>query len=113
VVADTWQRSRSLASFYRVLGAPRGLHLVVKAGAGWSARDAESVHLAMQDLSSLLELVRIEGAACVPPLGWSPSPPLVVMPFVNAEELRTVIRRELDIHQLCPQIRRAGAMLAA
>lgn len=113
VVVDTWQRSRSLALFYRVLGVPDDLNLVAKTDVRWSAQDAENLYLVMQDLCHLLDSARIEGTACIRPLGWSPSPPLVVMPYVNAEELRGVIRRGFEVHQMREQISRAGAMLAA
>jgi hypothetical protein len=67
----------------------------------------------MTDLDHILAGSGIEWAGTIPSLGWADSPPMVVMPYLDAEELIALIRGDTSLEQLCELVSRAGAMLAA
>jgi hypothetical protein len=109
-VVDLETRTRSHAQLLRVSGAGTRLDLVVKSDLDWSGDEARDTYLAMKRLGEVFESGKVEGVGFVDALGWFESPPMVVMPYVDAQELGVVIRDDIDVE---PFLRRAGAMLAA
>jgi hypothetical protein len=112
-VIDSWERTSSNAVFHRLSAPGLGHELLVKTDPRWSPTDAKNIHLAMADLDRIVADAGIEGAATIPSLGWAATPPMVVMPWIEAEELITFIRAETAVEDLRAIALRAGAMLAA
>jgi Phosphotransferase enzyme family len=110
-IAESWQRSSSGAWFYRV-AASHGRELLVKCGDRWTGEDAGAVHESMEDLRRLLAQSGIEQTGTIPSLGWSDDPPMVVMPFVEADELISVLRSG-ELGRLEPLMEKAGRLLGA
>ena len=114
-LVDHWTRDRSGTAFYRMIGKPSGLELLVKTGAAWDQGQAEHLHAAMVDLADTISSADIDGAHAIRPQAWTGAPPLVVMPFVEGTDLVTLLRapnREEWAH-IGRWIRMAGGMLAA
>ena len=108
-----WERSRSGTAFFRLRSLPWGDEIVVKTSQEWDSYDPEKVHSAMVELVEMLES-GTEGGA-IRPLGWTGSPPLVVMPFVEGTDLVTLLRDEsrAEWEWMERWMRTTGAMIAS
>jgi hypothetical protein len=113
-----WQR-RSGAIFYRMLGSPGGLDVVVKVGTGWEPGHAERMFRSMGELEELIAAARIDRGHAIRPIGWADDPPSIVMPYVEGSDLVSILRDpthqawEADRRILRTWMVSAGAMLAA
>jgi hypothetical protein len=113
-----WQR-RSGAAFYRVLGSPAEVDLVVKVDMGWQAGGAERMFRSMIELEELIGREEVEGWRAIRPMGWADDPPAIVMPHVAGLDLVSILRDPShrawgsDQSLLRAWIGGAGGMLAA
>lgn len=112
-VLDTWERDSSGASFYRLSAKGVGAQFLVKTDPRWSPVDAENIHRTMADLDRILTDSGIHGVATIPSLGWAATPPMIVMPYIDADELITLIREGATVKRLSELLSTAGSVLAA
>jgi hypothetical protein len=110
-----WSRSRSGSAFYHLRGEPEGPEVVLKTVSGWDAEDALDNYTALGALSDLVGDAGIRAAAPITPLGWSVEPPSVVLPYVEGEDLVSVLRRpdHPGWRHMSSWMESAGRLLAA
>lgn len=113
-----WQR-RSGATFYRMLGSPGGLDVVVKVGTSWEPGYAERMFRSMVELEELIAAAGIDGGYAIRPMGWVDDPSSIVMPYVEGSDLVSILRDpadqawKVDRNILRTWMVSAGSMLAA
>jgi len=90
---DTWERERSGSLFYRMVGRPSGLEVIVKIVVDWSPGDSGRMFDAMVELAETIDAAEITGASAVRPLAWSDDPPLLVMAYVDGTDLVSILRQ--------------------
>jgi hypothetical protein len=114
-LVDEWERSRSGTRFYRFRVDPDGREVLVKTGDDWTAADAERLSQAQASLADAISYAGVPDADVIRPHGWVPTPPLLVMPYVEATDLVSLLRQpdRPEWTSMHKWIRAAGAMLAA
>lgn len=92
-VVDSWARERSGSRFRRIQGEEGSPDLVVKTVDGWDGEDAHHTYDALTGLANLVGGSGLEGTSPVTPLAWSAQPPLVVLPYLEGEDLISILRQ--------------------
>lgn len=90
---DRWERERSGSVFYRMTGRPYGQAFIVKIVKSWEPGEAERNFQAMDELAETVESAAIEEGRAIRPLAWADQPPLLVMPYVEAADLVSILRQ--------------------
>lgn len=90
-LTDSWQR-RSGATFFRMLGSPGGVDVVVKMGSDWDPGNPARIYGSMIELDRTIAAAGIDAGYAIRPIGWSSDPASVVMPYVEGLDLVSVLR---------------------
>jgi hypothetical protein len=95
-LVDSWERPRSGSIFYVMEGTTSAIKLVVKTSPGWSTDTPGELYDNLLHLDDIVNTSGIDMIHGVRPLGWAEDPPVLVMPWVEGEDLISIMRRPHD-----------------
>ena len=118
-LASAWERPRTGSRFFRYDGSPSGAGVVIKTQESWEGNDARLAYESLADLHAIVTKAGIDHARTLTPLGWTARPPIVVTPYVDGDDLVSMIRQPNhrmwnDDHELLRKwLDTAGAIVSA
>lgn len=111
-----WERPRSHTSFFRLRPTPAGADIVVKMETGDHPVPMGPMYDAMVHLADVIAAAVIPAGHGLRPLAAFDDPALIVTPYVDGEDLVSIMRRSDDSAwdgRMTDWMVRAGAMIAA
>ena len=92
-LVSAWERPRTGSCFFRYDGSPSGTAVVIKTQESWEGNDAQPAYESLADLHAIVTKAGIDHARTLTPLGWAARPPIVVTPYVDGDDLVSMMRQ--------------------